>query len=516
MQDDMNGMQAMNEAKARDALARNSGGARERSRMERERPPMFFRGERPERVGVAILVALLLASCGGGGGGSDPTYTVTGQIVGLQPGSTMELALTSTGARRSITAPVGANAAAAATYSVSFDGLAPGTPFDLTVTRQPLNQLCAVRDGEGSVTASLTVRLDCHATRLNDTGLITSSAATNEDADAGRDAERVALSKTGNGRAGFDFTRLCVDGSVCPPDRTVGIVNATDWACTRDNVTGLVWVIGSTTDQVLPPDLCGAGIIWRDDAGSNKGFVPSVRELLSIADLEPFTDPTENFYIIDRDYFPTVGAGFVKLWSSEANAAGLADPGDPSARLFAVDFTRSASVLVEGCTAACGDLPRLFVGYLPDAVLDDALVLAHDASTGIHADAGRELQWYFVSESVATHDGLLAQLQTLNATTRPGGFQDWRIPNVKELDTLLERRYCGNATQDNAGKCSSLAGSVLTRQAYWSNSSAPFSGFVWSADFGDGQLKPLSMTGGAGESTGAVFVRNPTWQPETP
>ena len=53
--------------------------------------------------------------------------------------------------------------------------------------------------------------------------------------------------KTGDGAAGFDFTKVCNSGEAagegdCPADPALGD-NANDWACTRDNVTGLIWEV---------------------------------------------------------------------------------------------------------------------------------------------------------------------------------------------------------------------------------------------------------------------------------
>ncbi len=70
-----------------------------------------------------------------------------------------------------------------------------------------------------------------------------------QDAVYGRDAAaRVRkLAKIGIGSAGFDFTKMCRSGQVagegkCPPNPIPG--NGFDnWACTRDNVTGLLWEV---------------------------------------------------------------------------------------------------------------------------------------------------------------------------------------------------------------------------------------------------------------------------------
>lgn len=55
-----------------------------------------------------------------------------------------------------------------------------------------------------------------------------------QDADFGRDAISHFLNKIGQGRAGFDFTKLDQFGDEVP-------VSATEFYCLRDNVTGLIW-----------------------------------------------------------------------------------------------------------------------------------------------------------------------------------------------------------------------------------------------------------------------------------
>ena len=94
------------------------------------------------------------------------------------------------------------------------------------------------------------------AGKLNDTGIDwCANEATNrlpcpvfgypgQDGDFGRDAAARAgsLEKVGDGAAGFDFTKIANDGSALPASATLGS-GANDWACTRDNVTGLIWEV---------------------------------------------------------------------------------------------------------------------------------------------------------------------------------------------------------------------------------------------------------------------------------
>ncbi len=65
-----------------------------------------------------------------------------------------------------------------------------------------------------------------------------------DDGRYGRDAAATAaaLTKIGAGAAGFDFTKIANNGGVLAAGAVLG-TGATDWACTRDNVTELTWEV---------------------------------------------------------------------------------------------------------------------------------------------------------------------------------------------------------------------------------------------------------------------------------
>jgi hypothetical protein len=168
-----------------------------------------------------------------------------------------------------------------------------------------------------------------------------------QDARYGRDAAAAAglLSKVGGGGKGFDFSKIANNGTVLPESAVLG-TGPSDWACTRDNVTGLIWEVKTTSGlrsqshsytwynsdvttnggsagtasggtcatsgrcdtekfvaDVNAAGLCGAST-WR---------MPSVKELESIADLgryNPAIDPT---------YFPNTPAS--DFWSASSDAS---------------------------------------------------------------------------------------------------------------------------------------------------------------------------------------------------
>ena len=106
------------------------------------------------------------------------------------------------------------------------------------------------------------------AVRLNDTGQITCynatastgtvSSGTPDPETAGfdeQDCTRGAAAADALGRMvkvgassvpGRDYTKIANDGSVLPASATLGS-NPGDWACTRDNVTGLIWEVKTTS-----------------------------------------------------------------------------------------------------------------------------------------------------------------------------------------------------------------------------------------------------------------------------
>jgi Protein of unknown function (DUF1566) len=149
-----------------------------------------------------------------------------------------------------------------------------------------------------------------------------------QDGRFGRDPAGPA--KVGAGSAGFDFTKVCMDGTLnCATAADSGASPAsTAWACTKDNVTNLIWSLHSGQGEwttyartTLPAahnsgaGRCG-GAGWR---------LPTTRELLSIVDFSAFSPS------IDSNYFPATQASTTPYWTNDLSVA------DPALAWY-VDF----------------------------------------------------------------------------------------------------------------------------------------------------------------------------------
>ncbi|MBK9442647.1 MAG: DUF1566 domain-containing protein [Comamonadaceae bacterium] len=218
--------------------------------------------------------------------------------------------------------------------------------------------------------AALTVAFPgtAQAADLNDTGITSCSNNTavdnstgvqydfgshpRQDCRYGRDpAAAAGMAKIGDGGKGFDFSKIANDGSVLPASAVLGSA-ATQWACTRDNVTGLIWEVKTASG------LRGWNHVYswyNSDAATNGGnagkpsggscatsgrcdtekFVadvnaarlcgaagwrmPTKSELISIVDYGR-TDPA-----IDPTYFPNTNAGAhlseLYFWASSTRAS---------------------------------------------------------------------------------------------------------------------------------------------------------------------------------------------------
>jgi hypothetical protein len=68
-----------------------------------------------------------------------------------------------------------------------------------------------------------------------------------QDCRYGRDpAAAAGATKTGGGAKGFDYTKIANDGTALPASAALGS-NPTDWACTQDNITRLMWEVKTTS-----------------------------------------------------------------------------------------------------------------------------------------------------------------------------------------------------------------------------------------------------------------------------
>ena len=201
-----------------------------------------------------------------------------------------------------------------------------------------------------------------YAAGLNDTGITDCSNDTvvdnttgvqadngthpRQDCRYGRDAAAAAgMPKVGGGGKGFDFSKIANDGTVLSASAALG-TGATDWACTKDNVTGLIWEVKTTSGlrsqshsytwynsnaatnggtvgtvsggtcnatgrcdtEKFVADVNAAGL-----CGATDWRMPSKKELISIADLGR-SSPA-----IDPSYFPNTPASY--FWSASAYAS---------------------------------------------------------------------------------------------------------------------------------------------------------------------------------------------------
>ena len=232
--------------------------------------------------------------------------------------------------------------------------------------------------------AALTLSLSgtAHAAGLNDTGItdcwndsavvttgveVDNGTHPRQDCRYGRDAaaKSGALHKVGGGGKGFDFSKIGNNGTVLPESAALGS-DPTDWACTRDNVTGLVWEVktnygprsiinrfswynsnpatnggsaGTENADVIATEFNNSSCVpnGRCDTekyvadvnvgaglcGATDWRMPTKKELISIVDAGRFNPAIDLNYFPDADFFGGNPFGeYFGFWSATADAYG--------------------------------------------------------------------------------------------------------------------------------------------------------------------------------------------------
>ena len=350
--------------------------------------PRSFKASSPAVLGGLLLGATVgLSACGG-----SPSQSVDIRIEGLRAEG---LVISLTPQADEVQIPASGTAH-------TFSGLAPSQPYNITVRKHPLNQLCQVANGNGTSQAppSPDVAILCHRTLLNDTG---SELA--DDGAAGRDAVSSALTKTGSGDKAFDFSRLCVKDAqgqveVCKSPKTAADVGPAlgGWVCTLDNVTGLVW-------RVADPD--GTGALCGIPA--DQWFIPTAREFTGVLDYGRLNPA------VSQGYLPQLGTDKYVLTLSDAavyyltSEDGLVSEGVQGDEFSTVHVAKSKNPVASFVQTSVED--RLFV------------------------DQELELMWQMPAAPSAF---TFTAAQSSATALRTGGHSDWRLPNYKELVALFD------------------------------------------------------------------------------
>ncbi|NEX18574.1 MAG: hypothetical protein C1943_18745 [Halochromatium sp.] len=337
---------------------------------------------------------------------------------------------------------------------------------------------------------------------INDTGVTRCADANSNDLDCpvegypGQDAQfgrDVTDNDPNDGHAGFSFTKLNASGGPLP-------AAATDWSCVRDNVTGAIWEVKtddgglrdkdwiySWYDSDSPDGVFGAlngGDCAGDFCNTEKyvedvnaeglcGFsdwrMPTPKELMGIVQYG-ITSPT-----IDADYFPnTIPSVF---WSASPFA------NVPRTAWF-VGFDYGSDGVHSKDNAYSVRLVR--AGQASFSFVDNGNGTVSDHNTG--------LMWAKCFAGQTGNDcgtggaegRSWQEALTYADEASLAGYDDWRLPNVKELLSLVDHSRFQPAIDQQF-----FPGTPADASADWFWSSTPSaynSDRAWFVSFSDGEV----------------------------
>lgn len=260
------------------------------------------------------------------------------------------------------------------------------------------------------------------------------------------------------------------DYSIRPPSYT----NNGD-GTTKDNVTGLIW---QRTD--------GGEMTW-DNArtyadnlvlgGQSDWRLPTAQELLSIVSLQ--TNPA-----LDSTYFVSNSSGTpAYFWSSDFYA------GD-SSKVWCTNAGGGLGPKPKTETISAGGTSRFHARCVRGAAPSDGHQYVNNLD-GTVTDTDTGLTWQAAPASAMNWNAALTYADSLNLA----GYSDWRLPNMKELQSLVTLPQTKALTSATALACvNRILFPTMTAAAHWTSSTLrsanPTS--AWLVEFGVNSTVPAA------------------------
>jgi Galactose oxidase, central domain len=368
-------------------------------------------------LALLMSVSLILAACsglpgggngggGGGGGGGTTTYTIGGQVTGLQGSG---LILQDNG---------GDNLAITATGGFTFATKVSGA-YAVTVFAQPTNpaQTCTVTaNGSGTASANVTnVQVTCAAAgTLSIGGTVTGLAGTNLVLqDNGGDN----LAITGTGTVNFTFATLLANGAhyavtvlsqPTNPTQTCAVTNGTGTASANVTTVQVACTSGSLTIGGHVSDLIGKGLVLQNNGGDN----------LTMNATGDFTFAT-----------PVANSG-------PYNVTILTQPTSPAQTCIVASGTGTATANVTTVSVSCG--PIFTIGGTVTGLLGSGLVLLDNGSDNLTISGTGTVNFTFKtplanneSYAVTVLTQPTSPVQTCTVTANGSGTAIGNIINVQ-------------------------------------------------------------------------------------
>ena len=455
---------------------------------------------------TCVPIAIGMVACGGGGGDTTPEAVVTSVLpaqVLRSASNTVSLSFTiqlnkpvvrglsvaySTASTSTSTAGVSLGSAVGGTCGTAgVDYQAPGNNAIVSLpagasTGQILVGVCSLATFKPNLTLKLQWGSGPAAGVVQGlivntaAGGVTSSGAATQMGGApsnGRDTNPLTNSDA-DGAAGLSYAKL---------------PSSSNWQCTQDNVTGLLWNSGDQSASSGYSQLASyvAQVNLAAPCGQNNWRLPTVNELLSIVNFGSASGVAS-----DSRFFPQTAT---RYWSADAVAGA-------SANAWFVDFGNQGVVSFDNTTTPVNASYRVLLvsGALNVAAPCNATDLQYvDNLDGTVSNSSTGLMWKQCEEGAAlpgctgTKTAFTSANQVLNQISNDNaagaaaglGYTDWRLPSVKELASLVNRSCTGTPINalafPNTDQLSNLSATFF----------APNTTRLWVVDFADGSTSPV-------------------------